>query len=169
VSKISHRSNNSDGKASRNTWRGLKQARDWDPLASEKWSKLLGSTPVMFTKRFRRVQYHLQDEINAMIKKIEEGIPKSLRIDGVKGVIVESRRGWSYPKVKEFSVPLAAYERGYDFFIYYTAHEMAHIYANTPAHNEEFYEWFRVLCPEEFQKYEFNYIKRSKKFLTKGE
>jgi hypothetical protein len=65
----------------------------------------------------------------------------------------------------DLTVPLWAYDDEREgYFIYYLAHELAHKYnrmdKGTRGHSKPFYNWFKVLCPVEFQHYETEYKPR---------
>lgn len=103
----------------------------------------------------RKIITYLQDEINAAVLM--------LNVDGkkMKGFVTNTRCGRTYPLQRIFSVPLWAYKKGTDYFLYYTAHEISHFYASKRGHGRSFYLWFKRICPQEFQHYELEYKKRN--------
>ena len=65
---------------------------------------------------------------------------------------------------KNITVPKWAYlknEKKPGYFVYYIAHEISHRY-NTDGwhHDKSFYDWFKLVCPEEHQHYELGYKPR---------
>ena len=122
--------------------------------------------------RFYKIQHGLQHEIDNAISELLEnaGLPRK----GIRGFIVDSSRGQSVKvhngrgvKVQRLlSVPLWAYKEGEARFIYSVAHELAHQFDNSGSkHNRSFYNYFKRLCPKEYQHYEFPYIQKSREFL----
>jgi len=124
-------------------------------------------------RRWKKVQAHLQDDIDAVVAMLNERVQENDRIGGIQAVVVDCRRGWCFSKDREFSVPLAAYMRGFDQFLWYTAHELSHIYAdlysNSQGHDRAFYEWFVKICPREVQKLELQYITRARAYIITRE
>lgn len=63
------------------------------------------------------------------------------------------------------TVPLWAYRRGAEYFLYYVAHELSHIFRNADGrtwhHDAGFMEWFRRICPAESQHHEIGYKPRA--------
>ena len=59
------------------------------------------------------------------------------------------------------TVPKWAFNRSWNYFIYYVAHELAHIndwniFKNS-GHKQTFYDCFQQLCPDNLQHFELNY------------
>jgi len=106
--------------------------------------------------KWKKVRKEFQEELDAVVTELSiERLGD--RSKDVEGVIVDVRQGKAFPSRGEFSVPLWSLRRGRGFFTYYVAHELAHLYAETGSHDERFYRWFKLICPEEFQGYEYSY------------
>ena len=64
---------------------------------------------------------------------------------------------------RNLTVPLWAYKGTHkakdkqDYFIYYLAHELSHIFARGHCHKRSFYNIFKKICPKYLQKYEIGY------------
>jgi hypothetical protein len=86
---------------------------------------------------------------------------------GIKGYLVDQKRGRAYLRKNFITVPKFSYKRGNEYFKYYVAHELAHFAAHftdeSVGHSETFYEMFKLLCPEEIQYFELAYKPRSAK------
>lgn len=89
----------------------------------------------------------------------------------IKATVTNTKRGYACYDDLTITVPLWAYNRTKDksYFIYYISHELSHLYANklykSHGHDVNFYSVFKSICPKRYWKYEFNYIKSSKKYL----
>lgn len=62
---------------------------------------------------------------------------------------------------RTLTVPKWAYQRGADYFLYYVAHELAHIFGDTYKHNAQFMTAFKKLCPPDFWHFELGYKPRA--------
>ena len=81
-----------------------------------------------------------------------------------RGYVVGSSRGRSYSKQGAISVPLWAYRKGTDYFLYYAAHELSHLFSMSDGHDFKFYQHFMRICPIEFQHFELGYKPSAKKY-----
>lgn len=113
-------------------------------------------------KNFKAVQKHLQPEIDEMVQFLLEransgtafpGLPK-LEKRNIRAVVVDHRRGMAYTRFNSMSVPLWSYQRGREHFMYYTAHELSHLYSNSGGHGELFHKTFKRICPMNLWKFE---------------
>lgn len=122
-------------------------------------------------KNFKRVVAHLQPAINAMVAELLAGeVPENFPEppdpgNPVHAVVVENKQGMCYRHHNSMSVPLWAYERGEDYFMYYTAHELSHLISSASLHQREFYKVFKRLCPKRLWRFEITAFPRAwKKF-----
>lgn len=103
----------------------------------------------------------LQSEIDAAVSLLS---PAWGWIRPVKGYVVSSDRGKSYITQRSISVPEWAYDKGSDYFLYYVAHELAHILSCSVHHDYRFYKIFMEICPVEFQGHELGYKPSAKNY-----
>ena len=77
---------------------------------------------------------------------------------GWKLHVVDQQRGRCYYKDKVITIPLWAWNSTkHNYWIYYVAHEFAHIRNPHQDHNYKFMETFKELCPVDCQHYELEY------------
>jgi hypothetical protein len=103
----------------------------------------------------KKVMSRLQSEIDAAVEMLNVGGKK------IKGFVTNTHCGRAYRIQMSISVPLWAYNQGTDYFLYYTAHEISHLYSPERGHNYLFYRRFMKICPKEFQHFELGYKKRN--------
>lgn len=132
----------------------------------------------MKVKRLKKIQYHLQEELDKTIKSLL--VNTEFTSEGIKGYIADVKRGFAHFNY-QFTVPLWTYnktgsekymkEEGY--FIYYVAHELSHILSykkhgpiKGKGHNKNFYEIFKIICPKEYQCFEIPYKPSAKKYIN---
>jgi len=132
-------------------------------------------------KRLKKLQHHLQPNIDEVINRLVSECKNEYDISHVKGFIADVDRGVAHFD-GQFTVPLWAFDRRHKgrnyrgdegYFIYYVAHELSHqVYFKKHGykgrHNANFYEIFKDLCPKEYQHFELNYIPSSKRFGIKS-
>ena len=116
-------------------------------------------------KQIRKICHVHEAEINSVISNLLLNYDKRINPCLIKGYVTDGYRGRAYCKENMFSVPLWAYNRGLDYFTYYTAHEISHIiswrrYKNN-IHDAKFYEIFKELCPKDVQHFELHYKKQA--------
>lgn len=116
----------------------------------------------------KKVKSSYQVELNNAISFLLKKYDKRMTPNSIKGYVTDTRRGYAHVEENIFSVPLWAYKRGPDYFVYYIAHEVAHIlcwrkYFDSN-HDYKFYAIFKEICPKEFQHYELHYKKSSVKY-----
>jgi hypothetical protein len=75
--------------------------------------------------------------------------------------ICRLNRGRTFVSKKIIYIPLSAYNRGVDYFLYYVAHELAHYVSLSCYHDEQFYNQFKKICPLFCQYFELNYKPRN--------
>lgn len=107
-----------------------------------------------------------QHHLDALIPWLLLQYDKRISVNTFKGYVTDTRRGRAYVSKGIFTVPLWAYNRGSDYFMYYAAHEMSHIIAwrknhKGVSHDKYFYDVFKKLCPITHQKHELGYKKRA--------
>ena len=89
-------------------------------------------------------------------EKIE--IPGEYTVYGVHGA-----KGYCYYDRKYITVPVWTAEKGDDYILYYSCHEIAHAYTDHDRsinHGPEFMEWFMLICPEHLWHHELDYKPR---------
>jgi hypothetical protein len=108
-----------------------------------------------FTKP-RKIMPAYQLEIDNVVEMLldEAGITLP---EGWNFYVTDTTCGRCWPGRKFLSVPLWAYRKGVDYFIYYVAHELAHTIANTRTHGPEFMEAFKRICPPHLWHFELDY------------
>lgn len=112
----------------------------------------------------RKIVKHLQNEIDAAVNMLlaDAGLPD----EGFKYFVTDTVRGRTNYLHMNLTVPLTAYKWGFEFFLYYVSHELAHIYTsifvNEPhePHGPEFMENFKRICPKDYWHYETGYKPR---------
>lgn len=79
--------------------------------------------------------------------------------DGWRFQATGNCRGRCCHSDRTISIPLHAIRRkSTGFLVYYIAHELSHIYSGIDAcHGKEFINWFMIICPVEFQHFEYYY------------
>lgn len=80
---------------------------------------------------------------------------------GWKFWVVNSVRGYCIYAKKEITIPTWAIERGIDYYNYYLAHELAHIFVQDEAHGQKFMAEFKRICPPDLQHFELEYKPRN--------
>ena len=125
-----------------------------------------------------KIQPHLQKHIDNAINEILTHTTYSEFKNKVHGYIADVVRGKAHSKEMMFTVPYWAYKpdypknrktKGVGYFIYYVAHELAHLIATTKHgggcnHDFRFYEIFMEICPKEYQHFELGYKKTATKY-----
>jgi len=128
-------------------------------------------------KQLRKIQPHLQSNIDTAIDSILNNTVYNKYRNGIKGYIADVRAGQAHYKDCVFTVPYWAYKPDYPknlkthggYFIYYVAHELAHLlsfkkHGEKCNHDHRFYEIFREICPSQYQYFELGYKKSSGKY-----
>jgi len=117
----------------------------------------------MRKRSIRLIYPEYQDELDSIIKSLLLTYNKGAHLHKIHAHVTGTVRGRAY-KTYQFTIPLWAYNRGKDYFTYYTAHELSHILVyikyrgiESRPHGEEFYIIFRQLCPLEVQHYELEF------------
>jgi hypothetical protein len=86
-------------------------------------------------------------------------------IPDVKVYITNTVRGRANLANQFITIPKFAFNKSWDYFIYYLSHELAHINDNKTykhrGHNGTFYTCFKQLCPDNLQGYELEYKPRN--------
>lgn len=96
-----------------------------------------------------------------------KGVPYSAKI-----FCVNQRRGSCKVLINGYTleyiitVPLWAFTKGDDYALYYLAHELAHSHSHfydawPMKHDENFYRYFKMLCPAHLQHHEIGYKPRN--------
>jgi len=120
-------------------------------------------------KKLRKIQHHLQAEINAVISELIVNSKEQYDIGEIKGYVSDLARGYSYSNGRQFTVPLWAYDYKEDgYFTYYVAHELSHQLSYNHSlkgvHDFIFYEIFMNVCPKELQHFELDFRPSASKY-----
>ncbi len=121
-----------------------------------------------------KIKAQLQEKIDHMIAKVLANTPYASYQKDVRGYIADVKRGRAYSRDSLFTVPYWAYKPDHPknlrsnggYFTYYVAHELSHLivfkeFGGSANHDARFYEIFRIICPEEYQHFELDYIKNA--------
>jgi len=131
-------------------------------------------------KKPRMIKPQFQKEIDDMVDKLLIDTPYYEFCKDFRGYITQTVRGRASRFGTYFTVPYWAYtphsevnkRTNNGYFIYYTAHELAHIIANSINeemchHDSRFYKIFMEICPKEFQYFELAFKPSCKKYGIK--
>lgn len=118
-----------------------------------------------FMKQLRKIQPELQEKLDKIVHELIQSYPERVNLKRVSWYVTDTCKGRAYHD-GQFTVPLWAYKKGEDYFIYYTAHELAHQitrkqFGQGHNHDPKFYYVFTRLCPKHLQYHELKYKKRS--------
>jgi len=88
---------------------------------------------------------------------------RELLAAGWRFYVVDQTRGQCYAIHKVITIPAWIFrKKTLDYKIYYICHEMAHAYDMCKHnHGHEFMEWFKKICPTEYQHHELGYKPRN--------
>lgn len=113
----------------------------------------------------RKVVYSLQSEVDSAVEMLlaDSGLTLQTRGAPWSIVVTNTRRGFCRKHVKSITIPLWAYKSGADMFLYYVAHELAHVFTRSDKHGPEFMENFKRICPPELWHFELGYKPRNAK------
>ena len=115
----------------------------------------------------RNIDEVLSGQLQSRVSVLNMPVPP-----GVTIYVTDSHCGRYRVNAQTVTVPVWAYNAtpakthgDPNYAIYYVAHELAHAWAdhdgNDPNdHNDDFYEWFKKLCPPELWHYELEYKTR---------
>lgn len=108
-------------------------------------------------------------KIIRLVKRSEyQSLHISKSIAHIKVYLTTTYRGFAHFDRNYVTIPAYAEIRGVDFFLYYIAHELAHIlryqkFGDEGCHDKKFYRCFREICPVELQHHELDYKPRGAK------
>jgi len=123
-------------------------------------------------RNLRKIQPHLQSQLDDIVKTLISSYPEKIKINKLKWYVTDTYKGCAL-RDGQFTVPMWAYEKGIDYFTYYTAHELAHQvtrqkHGENHHHGAKFYSIFRELCPAHLQHHELRYKKRAKIYIVRN-
>ena len=111
-----------------------------------------------FTKP-RKVISSLQQEVEAAVSILLDEAETTL--SDWRFYVTDTRRGRCWLSSRFMSIPLWAYRRGTDYFLYYVSHEMAHAIGTHKDHGPAFMKDFKRICPPNLWHYETAYKPRN--------
>ena len=120
----------------------------------------------------RKICKDLQEIINSRVEelitksKLSVKLKKQLR--EIPAYICDQKQGVCFYDRGYFTIPLWAYKRGQDYFIYYVSHELAHwatrlVCPQHTGHSKYYYNYFKKICPIELMVYELDYKPKNAK------
>ncbi len=103
---------------------------------------------------------------NKLIREIPPTEFKDLSLPRAipKVYLVDQCGGRAYLKKGYVTIPLWAEKKKKGYILYYIAHELSHILAQTAYHDWAFYKMFIQICPENLQHYELKYKPTAARF-----
>ena len=123
-------------------------------------------------KQCKEHQAELDKIINKLLSNAKISHSLKNKVNNYRFFVCDVVQGWTHNNNLTSTIPLWAKEKSQDYFIYYIAHELSHVvnFCNktNDHHGKKFYEFFKLICPVDYQHFELGYKpQNAKKFGIK--